>query len=307
MTAEMLKRNYRIADAEMLAAAKTCRLFFEEDKADFVGFAAPFADPFSADWLLLIEQAEAEQSDESIVDVQTGLTNDVEHWMDMCRKHYQRLKYFIGQAYPENLSIQNEFGYDDYEEARNNQLRMMAFMQQLHHAADKYKVNLFAEGYTQQQLDDILNLKTRLDQANQDQEQYKGNRGVLTQDRVEKHNAVWEIFQQVCAAGKRVYIDDYAKHQRYLLPASEEAQQALSLSGTVLQQGTALPLAGVSISIVELGISTTTDGLGVFGFGNGLPAGNYTLRASLQGYGNIESPINISDGHDIINLEMTEV
>lgn len=306
MTPIILRRNYRITDAEMLERAKTCRLYFEEDKADFTAFAAPFADPYSPDWLALIAVAEAELSDESIVDVQVGLTDVVESFMVDSRKHYQDIKFFIERAYPENLAIQNEFGADDYDTARQSQAKMLGFLKQLHHTAEKYKVDLIAAGYDQPRIDEIATLKDRLDTSNQEQEQYKGNRGVLTQERVDKNNAVWAIFKEVCKAGKRVYVDDYAKYQRYLLPASEEVHVGLSISGTVLKLGTLLPLMGVEITIVELGVTTTSDGLGVYAFGGTLPAGNYTLRATLAGYNLYEVAFELNDEHDVVNVNMVE-
>lgn len=53
------KLHYKISDAEMFEASKTKRGFFISDKPDFITFDADFADPFAADWLTDITDAES--------------------------------------------------------------------------------------------------------------------------------------------------------------------------------------------------------------------------------------------------------
>jgi len=68
-----------------------------------------------------------------------------------------------------------------------------------------------------------------------------------------------------------------------------------SLSGTVTDAGTALPLPGASIEIVATPLATTSDGLGDYAFGS-IPAGSYTVRAVAFGYNVAQASVQIESG-----------
>jgi len=93
---------------------------------------------------------------------------------------------------------------------------MIQFMNQFHTTAVKYSAQLLAKGFTQAKIDEIGSLKTALDEANQKQEAFKKDRGVLTQERVGKLNTAWQRMQDVCNAAKYVYAENYAKLARYI-------------------------------------------------------------------------------------------
>jgi len=125
---DKLRLLYNISDAEMYQDSKTKRGFFIEDKADFIAFDAGFADPFATEWLTEISNAEAMDSDEVLDDQTLQLTTAVEAEMDKCRDKFQDTKYFIEKAFPDNLGVWQELGYDNYEDARRIQLKMVQFM-----------------------------------------------------------------------------------------------------------------------------------------------------------------------------------
>jgi hypothetical protein len=60
----------------MLEESKTKRGFFLVDKEVFVAFDIDFDDPFAADWLQMITDAEAIPADETIVDEITQYSAD---------------------------------------------------------------------------------------------------------------------------------------------------------------------------------------------------------------------------------------
>ncbi len=66
------------------------------------------------------------------------------------------------------------------------------------------------------------------------------------------------------------------------------------------------PLSGVKVEIVELGLVNNTDSSGYYEFNN-IPAGTYTIRATLFGYYTYEATISISPGINEYNIVLHEV
>lgn len=219
-TPEKTEPLYRMEHPAMLQFCKNTHGFFIQDKADFITFDADFSDPFGTEWLAEIMLAQTMPDDETVLDQQKQLTELVEEKMGLCRNKFQGSKYFIEKTFPGKKEIWNEFGYNDYEEARKSQVKMILFMEKFHTIAVKYAAKLIAKKYAQEKIDEIKNLGDELDAANLAQELFKGGRGVTSQDRQKQYNKIWEITTgTVCKAGKTIYTGNFAKYQRYLQPS----------------------------------------------------------------------------------------
>ncbi len=297
--AKQSRRTFSITDAEMFEAQKTKRGFFIEDKTDFIAFDEDFKDPFADDWQTAIDAAETILQDETLTDQLTQLTNEVEKQMRNCRDKFQDSKYFIEKTFPDNVPVWNEFGYNNYDDARRYQIKMIQFMKNFSLVATKYKTQLIAKGYLQTKIDEIETLRTALDTANQNQELFKGNQPVSTQERINVYNDLWAIMVKVCTAGKRIFKNDFAKLQRYLLPPGEETAEAFIISGTVTDSVTNALLEDVVVNIASLNLSMQTGTNGKYGFG-GVPDGDYTLSAKLPGYNDGTADVTVAGGIAVV-------
>ena len=304
---DQVQRLYNIADPEMYEAAKTKRGFFIEDKAAFISFDADFTDPFAADWLTQITDAEAMPQDETLDDQLTQLTADVETEMENCRGKFQDSKYFIEKTFPDSVPVWNEFGYNNYEAARKSQVKMIQFMKNFHTTAVKYKVQLIAKNYTQPMIDEIETLRAALDAANQIQESFIGNIPVQTQARLNKNNIVWRTMVKVCTAGKRIFKNDFAKYQRYLLPPGEESPEAVSITGLVTDSVSGNPLQGAHLDLAPPAVSTDTAANGRYSFG-ALADGDYVLTITLANYVTQNINVTITGGNAVeLNVQLVHV
>ncbi|MFI5219495.1 MAG: carboxypeptidase-like regulatory domain-containing protein [Bacteroidia bacterium] len=305
---EPILRDYSITDPDMIQDARTKHASFTEDKTDFVAFDPDFADPYADDFEDEIDAAEAMPDDETILDQQAQLTAAVEEEMQKSRDKYQDSKPFITKAFPNDAAIQNEFGFNDYRQAQKGQSTFIKFMLKFHSVADKYKTQLIAANYTQPKIDEILTRYTALKDADIAQELFIKNRPVKTQERIEKYNTAWKTETVICTAGKRIYKNNYAKYQRYLLPPGEEAPEALSIRGTVTNAATNAPEEDVNVEITANGILVTTNAQGIYGIG-GLPAGTYTVKFSKAGLQDvIRNNVVVVDGEvTTVDVQMQSV
>jgi hypothetical protein len=286
MLPEPIKRLYTVADAYIIQFAKTLRGVFINDQATFVARDPSFNTPYETDWLNAINAAEAQDSDETVDDQLTQLTAVVDAEMELCRILFQDAKPFIRKAFPNMPGRWNEFGFDDYDAARKNQPFMLEFMSNFHKAATRYAPPLLAVNVTQAMIDEIETRRAALNTANDTQENFKKMMQGLTEQRIITLNAMYGYCTNVCETGKLVMRTSYAGYQRYLLPASDEPSGVMALLGkasAVDATGVAVGAEGVTVTVQELGLSTTTDSNGNYGFGP-LPAGTYTLQYSKAGF-----------------------
>ena len=282
---ETVKRKFNVSYGYALEYAKDMQLLFVHDLADFTAFDGDLDADFAEDWLADITAAGAIVSDESVLNEQITFTASVNRAMKNCRNYYQEVKYFAHKAFPEpeDAAKLYELGFENYGKARASQTLMLQFMNDLFVSANKYAVELAAVGFDAAKIAQIDTLKTALETANINQNNFINNRPVMTTGRVSAYNKVWDSVTLVARAAKIVYRLNPEKYNQYLLPGSDEVDEALSLKGKVADTATGKPIANAQVTIVELDITAATDNNGKFAMGN-IEPGNYVLTCTATGY-----------------------
>lgn len=312
-TPKPIKDNYSVSDDFMHQHSKTLRLVFMGDQPLFGTRDADFNPPYEIDWLAAIEAAEAHPTDELVDDMMREKTEAVETAMTNCRNKWMETKPFVKKTFPDNPTIWDKFGFNNYQNIDSDQEGLTRFFKLLHGTATQYAAELIAKNYTQVMIDEIETLRSALDTANNEQEKFKIDIPVFTKQRTDKNNTVYGYSQLVCETGKLIFRDDYSKYQQYLLPASDETTPMI-LKGKVTQPGIgpigtpALPVENVNISIMELPtLITQSDSNGNYGYGS-IPPGTYTIVFSKPGYMPQSIPgvvITDSDNPVTLNVVMT--
>lgn len=305
----MVVRKYNIPDADMMEDSRTNKTIFESDKALFVALNPEFDDPFAADWLSSIEASEATETAETRDDRQRQATAEVEQAMASARAKYNEVKYFVEEAFPGNKDLQARFGLNDYDEAANDQAKMVLFLNNLH----KWCVDpvlsppLTAKGLSAPRVAEILTIRDLLLSENNEQEVMIVESPVVTEQRVNTYNTTYAFRQKVNRASKVVFAGNTAKLNEYKLPGGS-SDENFNVEGRVTDA--AAPTRGlykVTVQLVELNITDKTTTLGNYGF-VAVPPGTYTLRFTLAGYTTVERPITVlQSGKVVENVSMAVV
>ena len=313
MTPEPIVRKYKVADPYMIEYAKSLRGSFIIDQAIFEGEDSNYANPFEDDWETAITTAESHPTDEQRDDQLTQLTADVLTEMANCRDVYQGAKRYILKAFPNDVTKQNEFGLDDYDAVGRKQPLMIPFMQRLHATSVKYAAQLAdpAVNFSAARIAEIGTRATALDTANKAQEDFMRIMPGFTKERIDAMNAVWDYCADVAEVGKRLFKNDYAKYQQYLLPPSDEPATTLVLSGIVTQMGSPVPgggpgqpIVGALTQLIPQGLQSQTDSNGKFGYGSAA-AGPGMLRVTHPLFMEQNIPVNIDpENPQVINVQM---
>jgi hypothetical protein len=137
--------------------------------------------------------------------------------MEKCKNYFMMFKHFVEKAFPDDVPVWKEFGYDNYDYSSKYQAEMIQFMNRLHVTATKYREQLATVNFTQERIDEISAIKRELDNADQQQENLKKNRANITQERLTKLNACWNEISEIARLGKLIFANDFGKYQRYVI------------------------------------------------------------------------------------------
>lgn len=200
--------------------SETLQQLFTDHLADFTAFDPDLNATFNTNWLAAIEAAVTATNSETVDDEMQLLTQATLQAMVNCQRKYIEVKYYFGKAFPGNKPVMKEMGTDDYKRARERQMRMVFFMDNLFTKASKYKVQLIAKGYTQPKIDEIDTLRQALQAANKAQNAFSKGRPVLSQERENIYNACYNFTRQVCDAADSVYYDNEVLQKLFVFEPS---------------------------------------------------------------------------------------
>jgi len=211
-------RDFTISDGRLMEYGTSVASFLPDDLADFSAFDSTFNHSFIDNLRESMEDVRAVKSDDVVVDEQSEHTDKVREKMEQCNEAYTTVAFFVRKAFDDNRSVQNQFGMNDISEARNNQLKMIQFMQSLAKTAARYKDQLVEGGINPEVIDTLPQLSEELEDANNRQEMFKKERPGITQERVKRLNKVYHMLSYVSDIAKIIYADNPAQLNKYKMP-----------------------------------------------------------------------------------------
>jgi len=230
-------RNYQGSDGYMLETSSALRVLFVENLPAFTSFDSTLDATFATDWLAKIEAAATVVHHTQVKDISAQKTDDVLELMEKCRLKYNEVKFFAIKAFKNSESKQAEFGTDTYASARARNVSMVAFMDEMHKACQKYLTQLLAAGMSQVSIDEIPLLRDALFAANTEQESYQRATPVLTQERIAVLNQCYDATRLVIDAAMVVYYNDYARRNMFVyLPHTGDKKDIEFVKQAVLDE-----------------------------------------------------------------------
>ncbi|MBI4946167.1 MAG: hypothetical protein HY840_07175 [Bacteroidetes bacterium] len=263
-----IKRIYHVADSTMLDSADVFHALYVVDEADYSGFSsAIFTANFKTDFLAEINAARAVVQDMINIDEMAEETALVTAKTKECADYFISAKFFIEKAFPDNQAVWNQFGYNDYRKASRSQSKMIGFMEMFFIVATKYTAQLNAQGFTAAKIAQIQTLETQLRTEQLDQETFKKNRPLWTQDRIIILNKPYQRMVDIHNASKTIYKNNFAKLHQYALPHSGTTPPpAPAVISMVTDQTT---LQAIILKIAGNALATDTEQFKIaFGDGN---------------------------------------
>ncbi len=212
------ERLFTVSDAAMIEHADTVKASLPDDITDFTSFDSTISAEYPNQISGAIDAVLAVKSDQVIIDEQVEKTQNLNEAMGQCTNAFRTVAFFVRKAFKDNKAVQNQFGLNDIEKVRNNQARMILFMEELAETAQKYQADLVAAGCNEAVITALPEKAATLRTANTEQEKFKKDRGLYTQERVQKLNELYKLMVPISEIAQIIYADDPARLARYLLP-----------------------------------------------------------------------------------------
>lgn len=216
-----MSRNYYYSDEVLFEFASTTLKHLETDLPSFTAFD-PDLNKERVDRLkTLLEQSLADSDIVNVTRLQ-DLTDQVLIEMDKSRKIFKQISYWVIKAFPERRAIQRQFGIGRLRTYSNSQARMVEFMHELADTVATYRQELKTAGAPNALLNGVAQQAKKLMEANQQQEQKKGNRSVETEERISRQNELFEILRAFNTAAELVFDGEPARRELYRTPSGSQ-------------------------------------------------------------------------------------
>jgi len=148
--------------------------------------------------------------------------------MNDCYEYYKTLAFFVRKALKGNPAVQNQFGKNDVQKARKSQPRMVVFTESLAKMAAKYRADLVQAECSQALIDRLEGRAAALHDANIAQENYKKERGLSTQNRVQRLNKVYDLLKPLHEIAVNIYTENPPRLKVYTMPQPPKKVAATS-------------------------------------------------------------------------------
>jgi hypothetical protein len=198
-------RSYSGTDANFINFAGQGIGLITEKHEDFVQFTPIFNAESLSGLTTVYDEACNIPSDNTYIDIQAKATENVKLDLDACCKFFQRCKFDIEIAFPNDKKMWDQFGFNDYEEARRNPKFMYMFLTDLHMIAMRNAAPLVTMGWTDESFELILNHRDSLKLKMNTQSDSIMERSRATENRVLKLNNMYEKLAIYFKAARILY------------------------------------------------------------------------------------------------------
>lgn len=216
---EPVEKKFTVSYATVQIAGRTFRAQYDEDQAAYEAKdPLTFVPNYSQNFQVKIDLAAVSGTDEEQQHEQSGETIDVSVKVKEGKALFQTLKYWIELTFPNDLSIQERFGFNDYDKACMTHGGFILFYGTLKSMMTTYGAELVTRGCPQTDVDKVATIDEELRAEKTEQQLEIRKRKGETQNRIIRHNDVWDVMSQINKASKIVWPDDYAMQSKYFMP-----------------------------------------------------------------------------------------
>ncbi|WP_321298452.1 hypothetical protein [Marinifilum fragile] len=198
-------RLYNCSDAVFVSFSSQIISILEQEHSKFESFSTYF----KPESLQLIKDqynaASSIPSDKVHIDIQAKSTDNINKEVDECAKLYQRCKFDIELVFPNDKNIWNQFGFNDYLDARKSAKNMYMFYSDFQFMVNLHKEELMKIAWTEDIFAKIDERKNNLKALMNAQTKSMVERGRATEQRVTTLNVLYESLAKYVKAAKYIY------------------------------------------------------------------------------------------------------
>jgi hypothetical protein len=201
-------REFRVELTALIQRARTLHGHFLNNIAGFTNYNPGMDATYAAAWVTAIDDCEVHPTDETTVDQLQQYTSDVEEAHKACFAAANLLEGFVKDAFPNDTSIMEEFGFTERKMARARKFNLLIWMEIMKRIANDYAAELAAVGMPAGVLTNLDLRQQNAVNAELEQEYYKRIRKRLARQRLQKFNSLYRTCTRVRDAAESVFAQD---------------------------------------------------------------------------------------------------
>lgn len=211
-------RLFNIPDSALLQSGEIMVVSLPDDNPAFTDFDSTISPQYPEAIRGAIDRVKAIHPDDVILQEQADLTLRVNTAHDRCYTSYQTIAYFVRKAFAHNPAMQRKFGLREFKNVQDNKNKFIRFMEELSKLSEEHKEVLIKAGCNPSAISELPAIARGLLEADRDQEKFKKDRGVFTQDRIGNLNELYTLLQPIDEVAQIIFRDDPARLSKYMLP-----------------------------------------------------------------------------------------
>ena len=211
-------RDFNFSDASLLSYGEVLAATMPNDVTNFNVFDNTINDQYPVKITDAIAEVKNIRTDQVVIDEMTEHTQAVNNALAACNSYYKTVSFFVRKAFKGNTAVQNQFGLNDIAKVRMNVPKMIIFMNDIAGVVAKHQSQLVEVGCNEGLLSTGQKLGEDLKNCNVNQQRFIKERGLITQERVEKLNALYALIRPVSEIANIIFADNPAKLAVYQMP-----------------------------------------------------------------------------------------
>jgi len=201
-------RLYSCSDAIFISWVSQRINLIKEEQDKFAAFSVYFTPEKIQEVEVLFGEPNNIPSDKVFVDIQAQATDNVTVCVEKCAKFFQACKFDIENVFPNKKHIWNQFGFNDYEEARKSGRTMFMFYSDFLLIANLHKAAMIESAWTEETYTKIAEHKDSLKMYMDQQTKCRVDRGRATDERIVTLNNIYEKLAKYMKAAKIIFADN---------------------------------------------------------------------------------------------------
>jgi hypothetical protein len=216
---KMVTRRFSLTYDEVVTKAQSMQPQFAADLIQFTAFNPWFTEAVNTE--LQSETASAlvdfsQSSHTAEIETQTELIAGL---LAQSARMYQKLLYYVKDALGNTKAVMDTFGRARYTKARQSEKEMVSLINQAVTAVNlgNYSLLLEAKGMPPTLAAELEGLAGDLATADGIQEMLKKKQLLVTSQRIELFNSIWDKLSRISSAAKIIFAEDVARLAIYQL------------------------------------------------------------------------------------------
>lgn len=216
---ELPKSHCYLTYDEVISRAQTIQPHFEADLSKFTLYDPWCTPAVNAQLLSGIASGQDDSSENSLNGDIMRLTNLLELKLAEARHCYEKLNYFVDRTFNDATISDETFGYAGFELARSSVKKMIPLLNQAHEAIlhEGNEASLLAAFMPPNLPSELADIAAELAVLNGELKTIKKQHLIMTRERIELFNSLWDILTKLCDDAKIIFANVPARLAIYEL------------------------------------------------------------------------------------------